>query len=172
MNEICIDRNELIDELEAVLFTFPQVYSPLIHLFLPGMYIRQIFMPAGTMYTTAIHKTTHPFEVVKGRVNVECNGVIEKLEANYFGITKPGTRRALYVLEDCVWRTFHALPTITGEENDWTEEDQNKLVKSILDEITEWRDNPLLDQKIKDYIIKKKENQLCQLQLLEQQSQP
>lgn len=157
-----MDRSHLIDELEAVLFAHPQVICPLNHLFTPGMYIRTIFMPAGTMHTSVIHNTTHPYVVTKGKVNVEINGQIEAITAPYYGITYPGTRRVLYIMEDCVWTTYHPLPIITGEENDWSEEEKNKLISTILDTVTEPHENPLLCDEVKKYLTKKKEGQICQ----------
>ena len=64
-----INRDEVIDQLEAVLFNCPQIDCPLVHRFTPGMYIREIFMPAGTMLTSMIHKTEHPYVVSQGKVN-------------------------------------------------------------------------------------------------------
>ena len=139
-----INRDEVIDQLEAVLFNCPQIDCPLVHRFTPGMYIREIFMPAGTMLTSMIHKTEHPYVVSKGKVNVEINGVIENIEAPFFGITKPGTRRVLYILEDTVWTTFHALPMVTGEEKD-----KDLLVSKIIDLIIEPHDNKYLSEDIK-----------------------
>lgn len=89
---------------------------PLVHRWTPGLYIRQIFMPAGTLLTSKIHKTEHPYVVTKGRVSVYIPGVgVQELAAGHFGITKPGTRRVLYIHEDTTWITFH--PNADDEED-------------------------------------------------------
>jgi hypothetical protein len=106
-------------------------------------------MPAGTLLTSKIHKTEHPFIVSKGKLNVFLNGEMQYIEAPYSGVTKPGTRRVIYILEDCIWTTFHPLPYITGKENNLSEEDIKKITDSIEAQIIEFHDNPLLDEETK-----------------------
>lgn len=106
-----VSMPEKIDKLEAeLLANFPVVDCPLTHRFTPGLYTREIFMPAGTLITSKIHKTEHPFVILSGVVKVwtEDEGVVE-LSAGHVGITKPGTRRILYIVSDCRWATFHPL---------------------------------------------------------------
>ena len=87
----------------------PQVDMPLQHRFTPGLYTREIFMPKGTLVISKIHKTEHQYIISKGVVSVWIEGVgTKKLQAPYHGITKPGTRRILFIHEDCIWTTFHA----------------------------------------------------------------
>jgi len=108
------------DLLEQYLSWFPQdVDMPITHRFTPGLYIREIFMPAGYYVTSRIHLTEHPFTISKGKVRVKI-GETEWLthEAPYTGITYAGTRRLLEIVEDCIWTTYH--PT--------NETDPDKLV--------------------------------------------
>lgn len=87
---------------------YPQVDTPLTHRFTNGMYSREIFMPAGTLVVSRQHKTEHQYVVLTGKVMVNVPGEgVKILEAGHVGITKPGTRRALYIIEDCKWITFH-----------------------------------------------------------------
>lgn len=102
-------QNEKINALEqALVDNLPAVECPLIHRFTPGLYAREIFMPAGTIITSKIHKTEHPFVILSGRVRVwtDEDGDVE-LVGPHVGITKPGTRRVLAILEDTRWITFH-----------------------------------------------------------------
>ena len=163
MEGISVIEHKRIDELEAVLFAYPQVICPLAHLFTPGLYVRKMLIPAGTMLTSAIHKTTHPYHVSKGKINIDVDGVITKITAPYDGVTESGTRRVGFALEDCEWTTYHVLPMITGEENLWDEEEKNKLISRIWDMIIEEHDNPLLCPEVKTYLTEKKETQ-CQQQ--------
>jgi len=97
-----------VDRLEAALAILPQCDMPLTHRFTPGLYMREIFMPKGAIVISKIHKTEHPFVILKGRANVWIDGQgVVKLKAPHVGITKPGTRRVLYIPEDCSWITFH-----------------------------------------------------------------
>lgn len=101
-------ENVLLNRLEDALATMPPAECPVKHTFTPGLYIREVFMPAGTILTSKIHKTEHPFVIMKGRVGVwtQESGLVE-LTAPFFGITRAGTRRALVIHEDCSWITFH-----------------------------------------------------------------
>ena len=83
---------------------------PLKHTFADGVYIREIFMPKGTLLTSKIHKTNHPYFIMKGDVSVATEEGIVRLVAPYSGITKAGTKRLLYMHEDTVWITVHATP--------------------------------------------------------------
>jgi hypothetical protein len=98
-----------IDRLEIETARMPQVECPTVHRFAGGVYIRETSAPAGTLVTTKIHLTEHPFMILKGEVSVwtEEDGPV-RIKAPFCGVTKPGTRRVAYVHEDTVWVTFHA----------------------------------------------------------------
>lgn len=97
-----------VDLLQSAIAKLPQVELPLTHRFTPGLYIRQIFMPKGALVISKIHKTEHPFVCLKGHAAVWIEGVgVEHVRTGHVGITKPGTRRILWMHEDTVWVTFH-----------------------------------------------------------------
>lgn len=98
----------MIDAFDAQMQSMePADYSH-VHRFTPGLYIREIFMPAGMLCTSLVHKTEHPFVISQGTVSVFIPGKgVERFTAPYCGITKPGTRRLLYCHTDVVWTTFH-----------------------------------------------------------------
>ena len=102
-----------IDRLEEELERNPSAFFelPTEHVFTDGIYQRKVLMVAGRFITTRIHLTDHPYAIISGRVLVwtDDQGVIE-LSAPFTGITKAGTRRLLYILEDCQWMTTHANP--------------------------------------------------------------
>lgn len=143
-----------IDELEeAMLHSDNLIDCPLVHLFTDRMYIRQIFMPKGTLITSKIHKTQHPYSVTLGSVAVKIdNGEWVEIKAPYTGITQPGTRRVLYILEDTIWTTFHPLDFIKGNENELSENELNLLLEKIEDTILEPHINCITGTNInKDY---------------------
>lgn len=58
--------------------------------------------------TSKIHKTEHQFIVSKGKAEVWVPGDgWQLIVAPYHGITKAGTRRALKIIEETIWTTFH-----------------------------------------------------------------
>jgi hypothetical protein len=111
--------------------TFGDAVAPLEHIFLPGQYVRKITMPPGLLVTSARHKTTHPFFVLTGMVWVASVEGTVAIRAPYCGVTQAGTKRVLYVVEECVWVTVHA----TGET------DLDKLRKLLTE------DNALLEDR-------------------------
>lgn len=97
-----------IDAFEMKAAEMPQVELPVKHTFTPGLYTRQISMPAGTLLTSRIHLFEHPFVIAAGCVSVWDDETGWKtFRAPYLGVTLPATRRVLYIHEDTTWLTFH-----------------------------------------------------------------
>lgn len=110
------DAHAFLDAVEEAMLngTFEPdlvpIELPLTHRFTPGCYSREIFMPAGARLTSKIHASEHHYVVLEGRAKVYIpGGGTEVVEAGQVGITQPGTRRLLYIEEDCRWVTFHPL---------------------------------------------------------------
>jgi hypothetical protein len=100
-----------ITELERDLAKLPQQEMPLNHVFTPGLYQRSIFMPAGTLLTSRIHLTEHPFVISMGVISVWSDDAgWQTFNAVHMGVTKPGTRRVLFAHTDTIWTTTHANP--------------------------------------------------------------
>lgn len=146
------ENDNILDELEvSMLNNLEVIYCPTTHKFTDGMYIREIIMPAGSLITSKIHKTEHPYTISLGRVAVSIDGNDwQEIEAPYTGITQPGTRRVLYILEDCVWTTYHRIDEMKSSFNDLTESEIEGIVKGIEDKILEPHVNYLTGTDIKD----------------------
>jgi len=119
------------------------------------MYIREIFMPAGSLITSKVHKTEHPYIVSYGKVavSIDSNDWIE-ITAPYTNITKPGTRRVLYILEDCIWTTFHRIDGMKSEYNELNDDEKENIVKEIEEKILEPHVNYLTGTDIKQEYLK------------------
>ena len=90
---------------------------PLIHTFLPGKYIRSIFLPAGTVITGKIHKHEHPHILWSGHVHVLTEqGGMEEIHGCFRGISPVGVKRAIYVHEDTIWSVVHETDLTDLEE--------------------------------------------------------
>ena len=134
------ENDNRIDELEATIIQEADslIDAPLVHKFTDGMYIREIFMPAGSLWTSKIHKTEHPYVVSYGKVAVSIDAdEWYEITAPYTGITTPGTRRVLFILEDCIWTTFHRIDGMKSEYNDLNKEEIEEIVKNIENKILE-----------------------------------
>lgn len=141
--------NDFIDTVEYVMINemvesgeFVLIQAPLKHEFTDGMYTRTIKMPAQSRFTSVIHKFTHPFFVLTGKVAVFSeNDGAQLIVAPYRGITKPGTRRVLHVIEETVWSTVHRTDIVPEDDSD---EAIEKAADLVMDEITEPYENKLL----------------------------
>ena len=110
VNEITehfVPSREQIDRLQAEMVTMPQVELTTEHFFSPGMYMRKVFRPAGTLIVGKVHKEPHFFlcamgEIVawteKGMVTLYAGDVIE---------SKPGTKRVTMAVTDSIGVTIH-----------------------------------------------------------------
>jgi len=146
--DVAIRTNDLrIDQLEAAIVSnLSPVDCPVTHMFAKGMYIREIFLPAGALVTSKIHKTEHPFTISKGKVLVSSgnNDWIER-SAPFTGITEAGTRRVVAVIEDCTWTTYHSVRSITGYENQLNEAGKQLIVDKIEKRIIQKHENKVLN---------------------------
>ena len=100
--------DERLDRWEEYMSQFEQVEAPVEHSFPDVMYVRKITMPAGSIITSKIHKLDNPFFITRGKLSVvsENDGAVEYC-APFMGITKPGTRRILFIHEETDWTTVH-----------------------------------------------------------------
>lgn len=156
MTEIVNNVNGLIDELELAMLNHEPIDCPVKHTFVPGMYIREIFMPKGkdgkdNWVTSMVHNTEHPYFVLKGEVAVYSeNDRVQHLKAGDSGITTPNTRRVLLIVQDTTWVTCHPTNIVPKDDSDEAKEEAANLVgEQILQKYT----NPLIGFRIKNNIL-------------------
>ena len=124
-------------EVESVIGSMPGAKfgddaTPLKHTFADGLYIREMRAPKGMLNTSKLHKTTHPYFILKGEFSVLTENGMVRIKAPYMGITKAGTKRVVYFHEDTVWITVHAT-----EETD-LEKIEEELIAKSYDELPEY----------------------------------
>ena len=153
------ENDDILDELEfSMLENCEPIHCLTTHKFTDGIYIREIFMPAGSLITSKIHKTEHPYIISYGKTAVSIDGnEWNEITAPYTGITVPGTRRVLYIIEDCIWTTFHRIDDMKSDYNNLNDEEKEEIVKKIEEKILEPHLNYLTGTDIKDEYIKKLE---------------
>ena len=86
------------------------------HHFAPGVYAREMWMPAGCLITGKIHMTEHLNMLSQGKVSVSNQGESITLEAPHTFKSPIGTKRAIYAHEDSTWTTIHATELEDPEE--------------------------------------------------------
>lgn len=136
--------NSFMDNMEAFMSNLPKADIGYKDVFAPGVYLRKMFVPAGSILTSKVHRTEHCFIVSKGRILVY-DGVHEAviLKAPYDGKTMPGTRRLGIALEDTVWINIHPTKIKPKDESD---EAIREAVKKIERRVIEPYKNLLLNQ--------------------------
>lgn len=90
-------------------------YCPLEHHFTPGLYVRQITIPAGTTLVGKIHRESHPIFLLSGKMVLCTEDGDRVLEGPQMLISKAGDQRAAFTITDVVWITVHANPSDTQE---------------------------------------------------------
>lgn len=81
--------------------------APVKHHFAPGLYGREIFLPAGTRIIGKIHRTAHLMTVAAGRGLLWNEFAAYKYRAPFTQLTQPGAKNVLWVQEDTVIITYH-----------------------------------------------------------------
>ena len=102
-----IERRDKIQELQSCLEKLPQIDCPVEHRFAPGCYIREIFMPKGSLVVGKIHLTEHFNVILKGKVTVATVDGVETHEAPYTFVSPAGIQKVVYMHDDCIWQTVH-----------------------------------------------------------------
>jgi hypothetical protein len=85
-------------------------YFPLTHRFAEGIYIREIRVPTGNVVITKLFKQEHATFLLQGQCIIVTEDGRRVVTAPDSWITPAGTKRLIYVAEDCIWTTVHANP--------------------------------------------------------------
>jgi hypothetical protein len=93
----------------------PDMSSPeahgiqILHHFAPGIYAREMRVPAGRIVTSKVHKFENFSILSKGRmVLYHDDGRLSEIEAGFHVIAPAGARRVAWVKEASVWTSIHA----------------------------------------------------------------
>lgn len=106
MNELM--QLSTIERLQEAVSKLPQFIPETDHYFCEGMYLRWVFRPAGTLVIGKVHKKRHFYLVIQGAVEVAGGpDGPKRMTAPALVISEPGTKRAVYALEDSVCITIH-----------------------------------------------------------------
>ena len=100
-------ENKMLESERALKGKDVDSFNPLKHSFAKGMYIREVFNPAGELLVTKIHKVEHPFFLLDGEMSILSEEGEMRISAPYYGITPAGTKRVIYAHTNCVFVTVH-----------------------------------------------------------------
>lgn len=118
-----VDMRARVMALEEAIEHQPQVDCPIRHHFAPGVYAREMTLPAGVVITGAVHKTCHLSILSKGKIKLVSDEDVVELSAPATILANAGTKRAIYAIEEAVWTNIHAT----------NETDLDKLVEELTE---------------------------------------
>jgi hypothetical protein len=80
-----------------------ELIAPLNHTFCHGIYVREMFVKEGSCLIGKIHKHDHVWFLMKGSLLIATQDGTKKVEAPFYNMSKAGTKRVGYALEDCLF---------------------------------------------------------------------
>jgi hypothetical protein len=110
-----IDTRAKVQAIAAEMLKYPQVDCPLLHHFSPGLYIRELHIPAGALTVGKIHKLPCQNLLAVGERTTWIIDGMRRIRAPHAHWTPPGHQRISYTHQDSVWMTFH--PNSREERN-------------------------------------------------------
>lgn len=96
--------------LEEELAALPQVDCPVVSHYAPGVYMREMTIPAGVTLVGATHKHEHLSVLAKGHLIVTTDDGVAEFHAPAVVLQKPGHKRAGYAVTECVFINVHHNP--------------------------------------------------------------
>jgi len=124
-----------LTDIEKEMLKLPQVECSVIHRFGPGLYIRELHMPADTLAIGHYQRFEHMNIFLKGRITMLNEDKNVELTAPMIFTAPPGQKMG-YVHEDIVW--LNVYPT--------DEKDVETLEKTYLDKDENWKHADKLDR--------------------------
>ena len=80
---------------------------PTRHFLVEGMYLRQILIPAGTIFVGRRHKKLHYFICLRGSAGLQTEDGIKRICAGMVLMSAPGDQRIGVTYEDTIFATIH-----------------------------------------------------------------
>lgn len=104
---------ERVERFAETIIHDEQVECPVRHYFAPGLFAREMSIPAGPAGTSvvgAVHKADSLIVLSKGRLIMATDDGPLEISAPHTRHCKAGSKNAVHVLEDCVWTNFYPNP--------------------------------------------------------------
>ena len=110
-----------INRLECAMLDLPpeqlvDLKDATLHHFAPGVYVRELRIPAGVVLTGKIHRHEIMNILVSGTIRVTTDDGIEELTGPMIFNSAPGSKKAGFALTDVVWLNVHPTDSQDLEE--------------------------------------------------------
>ena len=119
------DRTK-VELLEIEMRKHEQRVIPIRHYFSPGVYAREITIPADTLLTGRVHLYAQLNILSGGEISVLTHEGMKRVKAPFTIVSPPGTKRVAYAHTECTWTTILA-----------TEETDPELIEALFTVATE-----------------------------------
>lgn len=109
-----VSRRFSREEIEAFAGQFahlPPIEAPLTHFFQPGVYVRQVVMPAGSFIIGKCHKTEHLNVIQNGKLKVIVGDFLYDINGPCVLSSGEGINKILLIEEETSWITIHQNPS-------------------------------------------------------------
>lgn len=106
--EVELSERDKVWFLESEMFKREQVVIPVKHYFSPGVYAREITIPADTLLTGRVHKYEQLNILSGGEISVLTHEGMKRVSAPFTVVSPPGTKRIAYAHTECTWTTILA----------------------------------------------------------------
>jgi hypothetical protein len=102
-NKQLISNSKNAEAIESEFLKLPQEPCPVTHRFGPGIYMREVFLPAGSIVIGHHHNFEHMNIFLKGKITFfKDDGAAVEMTAPMTLMGKPG-RKIAYIHEDSIW---------------------------------------------------------------------
>lgn len=133
MNEVAeISYDEMLDKVEAQMHEIGCTDFETTGFFCGGLYVRTVFVPAGSFLTSMIHKVEHPYILSEGQLTMFTQEGEQIIKSPHINITLAGTRRFARADTDVLFTTVHRTDKTTEVEveAEVVEKRNNRLLKN------------------------------------------
>lgn len=121
MNEISTTTTrEKVEHLEQQMLNSPQVECPVRHYFAPGLFAREMTIPAGTVVVGAVHKQDNLAVLSAGVLQVVTDDGVKEIKAPFTMQIRAGSKNCVVALEKAVWTNF------------WPNEDNEHSIEKLV----------------------------------------
>lgn len=102
-----VPTREKIQRLQETMLPMQTKQPEPQHFFAPGMYMRELVVPAGMLMVGKIHKHAHFLMVLKGKAEVISEFGRMIVEAGHLSVSPAGVKRVVLALENTQFVTVH-----------------------------------------------------------------
>jgi len=86
------------------------------HHFAPGIYVRELLIPAGTVLTGKVHRHETMNILVSGTLKVTTDDGVQELTGPMIFNSQPGMKKAAVTFTDVIWLNVHPTESTDLEE--------------------------------------------------------